>query len=89
MHDFLGRSKNEVFIKLGNNLIELYSLLRCRMSVEGHSLHRVDFIRPKLGDVSEEHGERFCQDNEATEKRCQYLGLSSTGGTHVESCLIA
>jgi hypothetical protein len=39
------------------------------MSVKLHYLHlHLEFFRPNLGIVSEEHDERFHQDIEATEK---------------------
>jgi hypothetical protein len=42
------------------------------MSVKLHYSHsHIQFFRPNLGDVSEEHGERFHQDIEAIDKRNQ------------------
>jgi len=44
----------------------------CRMSIKMHYLHsHLDFFRPNLTDVSEEHGERFHQDIQVMEKRYQ------------------
>ena len=46
--------------------------LGCRMSIKMHYLHsHLDFFRPNLTDVSEEHGERFHQDIQVMEKRYQ------------------
>lgn len=53
----------ENYRKLINDFITQYHILRCRMSIKMHYLHsHLDFFRPNMGDVSEEHGERFHQD---------------------------
>ena len=55
-----------------SNLIESYKKLGCRMSLKLHFLHsHLDFFRDNLGNVSEEHGERFHQDIQVMEKRYQ------------------
>ena len=44
----------------------------CRMSLKLHFLHsHLDFFSPNIGDVSEEHGERFHQDISDMERRYQ------------------
>jgi hypothetical protein len=54
------------------SLIQRYEVLGYRMSVKLHYFHsNLEFFIPNLGDVSEEHGERFHKDIEATEKKYQ------------------
>ena len=44
----------------------------CRMSLKMHFLHsHLDFFSRNMGDVSEEHGERFHQDISDMERRYQ------------------
>ena len=55
-----------------SNLIESYGKLGCCMSMKLHFLHsHLGFFRDNLGNVSEEHGERFHQDIQVMEKRYQ------------------
>ena len=55
-----------------SNLIKRYEKLGCCMSLKLHFLHsHLDFFRDHLGNVSEEHGERFHQDVQVMEKRYQ------------------
>ena len=62
VHGFLGNKK----------VIVHYAEMKCRMSIKLHYLHsHLDFFRSNLGDVSEEHGERFHQDILSMEKRYQ------------------
>lgn len=45
------------------NLLKAYNDLGCNMSLKVHFLHsHLDFFPQNLGDVSDEHGERFHQD---------------------------
>ena len=53
-------------------MLQAYQDLGCRMSVKIHFLHsHLDFFLDNLGDVSDEHGERFHQDISVIEKRYQ------------------
>ena len=53
-------------------LLQTYCKLGCRMSLKMHYLHsHLDFFRPNLTDVSEEHGECFHQNIQVMEKRYQ------------------
>jgi hypothetical protein len=66
---FLGKNKCETYEEIVESLIQRYEILGYRMSVKLHYLHsHLQLFRPNLGDVSEEHGERFHQDIEAIEK---------------------
>ena len=72
VHGFLGNNKRDNYKELVDNLIVQYAETKCRMSIKLHYLHsHLDIFRPNLGDVSEEHGERFHQDILAMEKRYQ------------------
>ena len=67
---FLGNHQRENYAMVVSNLIESYEKLDCRMSLKLHVLHsHLNFIRDNLGNVSEEHGERFHHDIQVMEKR--------------------
>lgn len=69
---FLGNKRSDNYKKLIENLMQNYRVLGCRMSVKMHYLFsHINFFRPNLGDVSEEHGERFHQDIQLMERRYQ------------------
>ena len=69
---FLGNNRSQNYKELLENLILSYQRLGCRMSLKLHFLHsHIDFFKPNLGAVSEEHGERFHQDIQVMEKRYQ------------------
>ena len=70
VHGFLGRNKADNYEDLVETLLQTYCKLGSRMSLKLHYLHsHLDFFRPNLADVSEEHGERFHQDIQVMEKR--------------------
>ena len=70
--DFLGNHKASNFSDLVENLLTSYRVLGCRMSLKVHFLHaHLDFFPSYLGDVSDEHGERFHQEIAEMEKRYQ------------------
>ena len=72
VNGFLGNNRSEDYKELVENLVTAYHALGCRMSIKLHFLHsHLDFFRPNLGAVSEEHGERFHQDIQVMEKRYQ------------------
>ena len=57
-----------IYEYLAEALLQSYCKLGCRMSIKMHYLHsHLDFFRPNLTDVSEEHGERFHQDIQVME----------------------
>lgn len=72
VNGFLGNNKCDNYKELVEQLINSYSVMGCRMSLKLHYLHsHLDFFRTNLGDVSEEHGERFHQDIKVMERRYQ------------------
>lgn len=72
VNGFLGNNKSENYQDLVEKLVKTYQGQGCRMSIKLHFLHsHLDFFRPNLGAVSEEHGERFHQDIMVMEKRYQ------------------
>ena len=72
VHSFLGNKKNDNYKKLVENIIVRCADMKCRMSIKLHYLHsHLKIFIPNLGDVSEEHGERFHQDILAMVKRYQ------------------
>ena len=69
---FLENHRRDDYAMVMSNLIESYEKLGCRLSLKFHFLHsQLDFFRNNLGNVSEEHGERFHQDIQVMEKRYQ------------------
>ena len=69
---FLGNCKDPNYKQLVANLIETFMKLGCCMFIKIHMLHsHLDFFPNNMGDVSEEHGERFHQDIVKTESRYQ------------------
>ena len=72
VHGFLGRNKADNFEDLVETLLLTYCKLGSRMSLKMHYLHfHLNFFRPNLADVSEEHGKRFHQDIQVMENRYQ------------------
>ena len=68
--NFLGKHRSEDYIQVVNDLPRHYHDMRCNMSLKVHVLHsHLDFFAENLGDVSDEHGERFHQDISVMEKR--------------------
>ena len=88
VHSFLGNNKSDNYKEIVENLIVRYADMKCRMSIKLHYLHsHLEFFRPNLGDVSEEHGERFHQDILAMEKRYQGRWDAAMMGDYIW-CLI-
>lgn len=74
--NFLGNHRAENYRDLIEDLLEAYKTMGCNMSLKIHFLHsHLDFFPANLGDVSDEHGERFHQNILEMEKR--YLGKST------------
>ena len=70
--NFLGNQRSPDYAELVKRLIETYKVMVCNMSLKIHFLHsHLDFFPPNLGDVSDEHGERFHQDISTMETRYQ------------------
>ena len=62
-------------------MIDKYEKMGCRMSLKLHYVHsHLDFFGQNLGDVSEEHGERFHQDIAQMEQRYKgHWGIARIG----------
>jgi hypothetical protein len=70
--NFLGNHKREDYVSIVSEMLTSYQDMGCNMSLKIHFLHsHLDFFPENLGDVSDEHGERFHQDIAAMEKRYQ------------------
>ena len=66
---FLGKHQRDDHAMLESNLIRSCEKLGCRIFLKLHFLYsHLDFFRDNLGNVSEEHGERFHQDIQVMEK---------------------
>ena len=75
---FLGSHRAENYEEVESNLLHSYEVLGCKMSLEVHFLaSHLHFFHENLGDVSDEHGDRFYQDIAVIEKR--YKGKWSVG----------
>jgi len=69
---FLGNHKASNYQDVVQDLLTSYKAMGCNTSLKIHFLEaHVDFFSEKLGEVSNEHSERFHQDIMAMEKRCQ------------------
>jgi len=76
--DFLGNHKAVNYQKVVQDLLTSYKAIGCNMSLKIHFLEsHLDFFPENLGEVSDEHGERFHQDILATENRYQGKWSSS------------
>ena len=67
--NFLGSHRVANFAELVTNLLHSYEVLGCKMSLKVHFLaSHLHFFYKNLGNVSDEHGERFHQDIAVIEK---------------------
>ena len=88
VENFLGNKHSSDYKILVNNLMVEYEKMGCRMSLKMHFLHsHLDFFSPNMGDISEEHGERFHQDIAETERRYQGRWNSNMMGDYVWSLI--
>lgn len=72
VQNFLGLNRADNYAELIDNMLENYQKMGCRMSLKLHFLHsHLEFFPDNLGDVSDEHGERFHQDIRTMEERYQ------------------
>jgi hypothetical protein len=72
VQNFLGNHRADNYAELVSNMLAAYQQLGSRMSLKIHFLHsHLDFFPTNLGDVSDEHGERFHQDIAIMERRYQ------------------
>jgi len=76
--DFLGNYKAANYQEVVQDLLTSYKAMGCNMSLKIHFLEsHLDFFPENLGEVSDEHGERFHQDILTMEKRYQGKWTSS------------
>ena len=72
VRNFLGKRKDENYVKLVDDMLSSFKSLGCNMSIKVHYLHsHLDRFPKNLGDMSEEQGERFHQDIKTMEDRYQ------------------
>ena len=70
--NFLGNEKAENYKDVVETMLQSYHNLGCNMSIKVHFLNsHLDKFPANLGDVSDEHGERFHQDIKVMEERYQ------------------
>jgi len=70
--DFLGNHKAKNYQDVVQDLLTSYKAIGCNMSLKIHFLESLlDFFLDNLGEVIDEHGERFHQDLMVMEKRYQ------------------
>ena len=70
--NFLGNKKADNYTQLVEDMHLHFNRLGCNMSVKVHYLHsHLNRFPEKLGDLSEEQGERFHQDIKTMEGRYQ------------------
>ena len=76
--NFLGNYRAENYRDLVEDLLRAYKLMGCNMSLKIHFLHsHLDIFPPNLGDVSDEHGERFHQDILEMERRYKVKSVTN------------
>ena len=76
--DFLGNHKAANYQDVVQDLLTSHKAVGCNMILKNHFLEsHLDFFPENLGEVSDEHGERFRQGILATEKRYQGKWTSS------------
>jgi len=76
--DFLGNHKAAKYHDARQDLLTSYKAMGCNMSPKIRFLEsHLDFFPENLGEVSDEHGERFHQDTMTMEKRNQGKSTSS------------
>ena len=69
---FLGNTKDPDYQSIVKNMLAYFEALGCCMSLKVHFLHaHLDYFPQNLGDMSEEHEERFHQDIKIMETRYQ------------------
>ena len=65
VHNFLGNHRADNYVELVDNLITAYQHLGCRMSLKIHFLHsHLTFFPSNMGALSDEHGQRFHQEQD-------------------------
>lgn len=68
--NFLGNNKSSNYKEMVSEMVKNYHALGCNMSIKLHFFYsHVDYFPEKLGDFSEEHGERCHQDMKDIEKK--------------------
>jgi hypothetical protein len=73
--DFLGNHKAANYQDVVQDLLTLYKAMGCNMSLKIHFLEsHLDALAENLGEVSDEHGERFHQDIMAMEEHTKASG---------------
>jgi len=76
--DFLGNHKSGNYQDVVQDLFTSYKTMGCNMSLKNHFLQsHLDFFQENLGEISDEHGERFHQDIMGMEKLYQGKWTSS------------
>lgn len=72
VHGFLGNNRADNYNDLVSKMLDSYHKMGCRQSFKIHLLNsHLDFFPEKLGEVSDEQGERFHQDMATMEHRYQ------------------
>ena len=72
MHSFLGSKRSENYADIVKEMLIAYKKLGCRMLLKIHFLHsHLDLFSDNLGDVNDEHGEKFHHDISDLETRCE------------------
>ena len=72
MANFLGNHKSADYVYIMRQCVEGYRLMGCNMSHKIHLLDsRIGLVPENLDAMSDEHGDRFHQDNSVMEYRYQ------------------
>ena len=75
IREFLGNTKASNYRNLVDVMLQNFQALSARKSIKLHYLFsHVDYFSENLGNVSEDQGERFHQDNWTMEKNTKIVG---------------
>lgn len=81
---FLGNNKSSNYREIVEQLLQNYKKIGANMSLKIHFLHsHLDFFPDNLGDVSDEHGERFHQQMKEIEHRYQGFWNEAMMGDYI------
>lgn len=78
VNSFLGNYRSPFYREMIKEMLDAYHALKVNMSLKVHFMHsHLDFFPENMGDVSDEHGERFHQDVEVIEQRFKGKSIPS------------
>lgn len=75
---FLGNHRDPEYKRIIKEMLDAYQAISVNMSLKVHFMHsHLDLFPDNMGDVSDEHGERFHQDAAVIEQRFKGKSIAS------------